>query len=288
MTRNERISHAALHSRSMNRMEAPFIKPIAMAIKSQIVKVENVLLSHGIHAARMENEKMLVNENLWKPITDLYKVFGLYMYRRTTREINRSAKNIEQKAGFGTDEQLLNQIISYLNQFAFNRVILPITQTTRELILKKIIEGETNGWGVARIIQELGSIDMTVGRAYTIVRTESLKAMQYGQETAARNSRWASEKEWISAHDFRTRHSHRLVDGMKVDEGQRFPVPIFKSIKGNDIQQGIDLMLGPGDPYASAGNVINCRCTLVTVAKRDENGRLILKPRNTNISVILE
>lgn len=268
----------------MNRMEAPFIKPVAMAIKSQIVKVENVLMSERVHAAKIANEKILVNEELYKPISELYKVFGLYMARRTTREINKSARVIEQKAGFGIDEELLKSIILFLQQFIFSRVIIPITQTTRELILKTLIEGEQQGWGVDKIVQELGTIDMTVGRAYTIVRTESLKAMQYGQKVAAGNSRWQSVKEWISAHDARTRTSHRIVDGMKIDETQRFPVPIIS--KG--IQQGVDLMLGPGDPYASAGNVINCRCTLVTVAKRDENGRLILKQRNTNISVILE
>lgn len=288
MTHNERRTHAALHSRSMKRMEAPFISPVAMAIRSQIIKIETVLMAHGIEEAKRENEKILVNEELHKPISDLYKVFGLYMARRTTREINRSAKAIEQKAGFGIDEELLKSIIAYLQQFIFIRVIIPITQTTRELILKTIIRGEQEGWGISKIVSELGTIDMTVSRAYTIVRTESLKAMQYGQKVAASSSRWQSVNQWISAHDDRTRHSHRIVDGMKVDEGQRFPVPIFKTIKGVDYQQGVDLMTGPGDPFASAGNVINCRCTLVTVAKRDQNGRLVLKPRNTNISVILE
>lgn len=285
MTHNDRITHAAYHIRAMKRMEAPFISPVAKALRSHILKVEKVLKEQGIEAAKRVNEKILVNEEIYKPVTELYKVFGLYMARRTTREINRSAKKIEQKAGFGDDPELLQRIIDYLQQFIFSRVILPITQTTRDLILSKLIEGEQNGWGITKIVQELGSIDMTVGRAYTIVRTESLKAMQYGQRVAANKSRWQTVKEWISAHDARTRTSHRIVDGMKVDEGQRFPVPIIK----NGVQQGIDLMLGPGDPQASAGNVINCRCTLVTIAKRDERGRLVLKPtRNTNISVILD
>lgn len=266
-------------------MEAPFISPMARAIRSHVIAVEKVLKEQGIEAAIRANEKILVNEEIYKPITELYKVFGLYMARRTTREINRSAKKIEQKAGFGDDPELLQRIINYLKQFVFDRVILPITQTTRDLILSKLIEGQQQGWGITKIVSELGSIDMTVGRAYTIVRTESLKAMEYGQRVAADKSRWQTVKEWISAHDARTRTSHRIVDGMKVDDNARFPVPIIK--KG--IQQGIDLMLGPGDPQASAGNVINCRCTMVTIAKRDDRGRLVEKPkRNTNISVILE
>jgi uncharacterized protein with gpF-like domain len=113
-----------------------------------------------------------------------------------------------------------------------------------------------------------------------IVRTESLKAMQYGQRTAQTNSRWQTQSEWIAATDHRTRHSHRDVDGDKVDEGDRFKVAIFRG----KIQMGFDMMLGPGDPHASAGNVINCRCTLATTAKRDRNGRLVAK---SNISVLL-
>lgn len=267
-------------------MESPFVKPIALAIHSQILEVTAVLKDKGIHAAINTNEHYLINHHLKPPIEALYKVFGLYMIRRTIREINASAR-VEQKAGpgFGIDFELLKQIVSYLQQYIFQRVILPITKTTRDLILKKIIEGEQNGWGINKIVSELEHPEMTVARARMIVRTESLKAMQYGQRVAARNSRWQYVSEWIAAHDNRTRHSHRIVDGMKVDEGKRFPVPIFR--KG--VQIGVDLMLGPGDPQASAGNVINCRCTLVTVAKRDENGRLILKSKEeTNISLILQ
>lgn len=256
-------------------MEAPFIKPVALAIKSQIDKVIAVLQSQGVHAAKIANERILMNEELYKPISDLYKVFGLYQARKTTLQINRSARAAEQKAGFGTDQNLLQAIISYLKQFIFSRVVIPITQTTRDLILQTIIKGEQEGWGISKMVAELGNTDITVSRAYTIVRTESQKAMQYGQQVASRNSRWQTVKEWISAHDNRTRTSHRIVDGMKVDEHERFPVPIIR--KG--IQQGVDLMLGPGDPHASAGNVINCRCTMVTIAKRDENGRLVLKPK---------
>lgn len=285
MTTSQRQSHAGVHLRSMKRLESPFIKPVALALRSQILRVEAVLKEHGVQAAKHENEHIITNEHLYKPISDLYKVFGLYMIRRTTREINKSAKAAEQKAGFGIDEELLKRIIAYLQRYIFIRVILPITQTTRDLILKTLIEGENQGWGIDKIVSELGRTEMTVGRAYTIVRTESLKAMEYGQRVAANNSRWQTVKEWISGHDARTRTSHRIVDGMKIDEGERFPVPIIR----NGVQQGIDLMLGPGDPQASAGNVINCRCTLVTVAKRDDKGRLVLKPHvNTNISLILE
>lgn len=284
MNQKARKEFAAKHDRIMTRMESPFHKPIARAIHQQILDITQVLKEQGMTAAMAANERYIVNLHLKLPIENIYKVFGLYMARRTTREINKSTRH-EQKAGFGFDLEFLKQIIAYLQQYVFNRVILPITQTTRDLILKKLIEGEEKGWGVDQIVRELELPDMTVGRARTIVRTESLKALQFGQETAGAKSRWQYVSEWISARDHRTRHSHRIVDGEQVDEGTRFAVPIFK----RNIQIGVDLMKGPGDPQASAGNVINCRCTLVTVAKRDNNGRLVLKnPTNSNISLVLQ
>lgn len=284
MNQQQRKEFAAKHQRAMNRMESPFHKPIARAIHQQILDIIEALKLHGITAAFAKNEMYMVNHHLKTPIENIYKVFGLYMARRTTREINKSARH-EEKAGFGIDFEFLKEIIAYLQQYVFNRVILPITQTTRDLILKKLIEGEEKGWGVDQIVRELELPDMTVSRARTIVRTESLKAMEFGQKVAGANSRWQYVSEWIAARDHRTRHSHRIVDGEQVDEGTRFAVPIFK---GN-IQIGVDLMKGPGDPQASAGNVINCRCTLVTVAKRDKNGRLVLKnPTNSNISLVLQ
>lgn len=257
-------------------MEKPFYPKIAKAIHAQILQATTILRDKGYHAAKIANEKILLNERLIKPLKEIYAVFGMYMARRTTREINASAK-IEQKAGFGNDEELLAEIIAYLNQFILNRAVIPITQTTRDIILEKLIEGEEQGLGAEEIARELESAELTIERARLIVRTEALKAMQYGQRVSSSKSRWMTESEWIAAHDARTRDSHRLVDGETVPEGGRFKVAIFQ--KG--IQIGFDLMAGPGDPHASAANVCNCRCTLVTVAARDKNGRLIQKSNNS-------
>jgi hypothetical protein len=40
---------------------------------------------------------------------------------------------------------------------------------------------------------------------------------------------------------------------------------------------GGENILYPGDGKASAGNVINCRCTIAFVGKRDADGMLIIK-----------
>ena len=86
-------------------------------------------------------------------------------------------------------------------------------------------------------------------RGALIARTETHGAANYGADGAARATGLKLRKEWVSAEDERTRESHRLADGETVGMDQAFNV------------DGERLMY-PGDPSASAGNVINCRCAV--------------------------
>ena len=54
------------------------------------------------------------------------------------------------------------------------------------------------------------------------------------------------------------------MNGVRVDLNQDFNVSGEK-------------MMFPGDIKGSAGNVINCRCTVAQIPKRDSKGRLIRK-----------
>lgn len=266
-------------------MERPFIKRIYEALQSQIKHFTAALREQGIDQARHNIEKILINDSLIEPLRDLFKTFGAYSIRQTQASINKSArfKPTEKKA-FGIDPVLLAAIIDYLKRYLLIKVVIPITETTRKQILDALINGTEQGWGADKIAMELESAELTRARALMIVRTESLKALFLGSQSAVTESRWQTETEWIAANDHRTRHSHRDVDGNKIDEGKRFAVPIYR--KGFII--GYDFMLGPGDPVATAGNVINCRCSKVTIAKRDDKGRLIPKKvGNSGISVIL-
>lgn len=292
MTPKQRREYSELHRRVLKRMEAPHVKPVYDALHSQILSFTHVLRTSTIEHARQQIDRVLINTELVKPITDLYRTFGFYMARKTTREINRSARERimpkEQKAGFGNNDPLTDEIIKYLKENLLTKAVFPITETTRRDILAMLEKGIKEGWGVDRIAFELERPDFLLWRARMIVRTESLFAMQYGQKTAAKQSKWETESEWIAANDHRTRHSHREVDGKKVDEGKRIKVNRYRSKKAVNILIGFDMMLGPGDPHAHADNVINCRCSLVTVAKRDANGRLIVKRRTpSRVSVIM-
>lgn len=255
-------------------MENKFIPVVYRAIRQQTAPVIAALKTGGIEAAKFEAQKRM-QANLMKPIMDIYRVFGVWAAGKTQREIRAS----EQKA-FGLNADLLRRIIEYFENNLLVKAVMKISETTRALILKTLIEGEQQGLGVKEIVAKLNAPDLSKARAQLIVRTEAIIAMNYGREEVKRTSRWETESVWIAADDARTRHSHRYIDGTRVKEGSKFAVPIYKG----DTIVGYDLMSGPGDPNASAGNVCNCRCSMVTVAKRDAQGKLIPK---RNISVIL-
>jgi hypothetical protein len=72
-------------------------------------------------------------------------------------------------------------------------------------------------------------------------------------------------KAWISMDDARVRPSHAAMHKVAVPADETFSVPIVKMIKGTPVPNGTEQMSGPRDMGASAGNVINCRCTMVTI-----------------------
>jgi uncharacterized protein with gpF-like domain len=92
-------------------------------------------------------------------------------------------------------------------------------------------------------------------RAETIARSETITALHQAQSdaldqaTQRRAERRRGHDDWRSAHDKRVRDAHRELDGQSVRRGG-----VFASALGP--------IRFPGDPEASAANVINCRCYL--------------------------
>lgn len=253
----------------MKLFEAQFLRPIYNALQSQIKPVVDHLRNHGVQAAISAVDCIVINEHISPVIQQIYKTVGLYFANKTIHDLKQAVK-----AGFGYNEQFIQDILNYFATYLLDKAVIPITDTTKKQIIDILNEGIQKGWSVDKIATALESSDLTLWRARMIVRTESNKAMNYGQRLGESKSIWQTTKTWVAANDHRTRHSHRQVDDETVDFNKFFHVPIFE--KG--ILAGADTMEGPGDIHASAGNVINCRCVLAFASKRDENGRLIRKP----------
>jgi uncharacterized protein with gpF-like domain len=257
------------HKKRMSRFERQFTPLMFEAIKAQISSFITDL-EKGIEYAKSRMNNELVNPQASKVVRDIYLTVGSFFVNDTIKEIN----GLEKK-GFGVDERWINALLNYFRTDLLTKAVFPISETTRKQILEVLTRAQTQGWGVDRIVRELGRDELIIWRARMIVRTESARAMFYGQKIGEQESNWESIKVWIAADDHRTRHSHNDIDN-KVTEG-KFAVPVYKNVGKVDIQIGVDMMEGPGDPRATAGNLINCRCTIARRLKKDANGKFIRK-----------
>lgn len=155
--------------------------------------------------------------------------------------------------------------------------ITSVKQSVAEYIIEFIAKSLEQSTDIRTIARELEKHIRSRGfyrwQIERIVRTETTAAANMGATIAGRDSGLVLEKEWISSHDGRTRRrpddlfDHWEMDGVRVDDGEPF------NVNG-------DLIQFPGDPEGHPANVINCRCGVVKIGKRDANGRLIFRDRS--------
>lgn len=287
MNEEQRIQYSQKHLRRVKAFERRFIPGVFRAIKGQLMDAVAILKSSGPDALKLAINNVLLTHNLAPQLRDIWQDVAYYFARKTVRDINASARTEtfitpEQKAGFGTDPEWTATIIEYLRQHLLIKT-KDISDTTRLHILAILEKGRTEGWSVDKMAFELEHSNLTLARARLIVRTETVMAENMGKKMGRESSPFESTKTWIAAHDARTRHSHRDIDGTIVDEDRKFRVDRYKGEK----LVGYDLMTGPGDPTAHAENICNCRCTTAVRVKRDADGRPIRKIAKRNIFVAL-
>jgi hypothetical protein len=198
---------------------------------------------------------------------ELYQTIGLDFAKRVGKDLDI----LETKNTALFNEQLLREIVLYLQSNGGTKIV-SVTQTLADEIIKAIMAqlGEN-----ATVIQLQESILKVIGntqrfyryQALRIARTETTAAAGFAAIQRAKQSNLILEKEWIAVIDDRTRirpFDHLDMNGQKVDLDK----PFF--VGGQELQY-------PGDNNGSAGNVINCRCTIGFSGKRDANGNLLFK-----------
>ena len=259
------------HVRVMNRFEREFTPIVYKAMRMPVDGFIKDMKAYGIDTAMKNLDILFGSRKMGEALLSIYKVVGSYFADKTLYELRG-----QENKGFGLNIDWVKELMAYFNSLLLSKAVLPITETTKRAIREVLNHGQREGWGVDKIVQELNSDELMKWRARMIVRTETNKAMFYGQKLGESKSEFESTKMWIATNDHRTRHSHRLVDGKVVDTDERFAVPTYKDVGPVEVQIGMDMMEGPGDPKASAGNVINCRCTIARRLKRID-GQLVPK-----------
>jgi uncharacterized protein with gpF-like domain len=260
----------------MNFFERKYSPVIYKALQSQIKAFVADMKANGIEQAKRNIDNTIINVPVYEAISKIYRQVGIYFANDTYRNI---LEQVPQK-GFGFNQEWIDELANYFRYYLLNQATLPITETTKDFIRQVLILGETNGWGIDEIVRNISTSEITKHRTRMIVRTETGKAAFKGRELAKEKSPYQLTSEWIAANDHRTRHSHKLVDGVVIPHSGKFSVPVYKRIGKVDLQIGVDLMDGPGDPTAHKQNVINCRCTTAERIVFDSEDNPVMKQQN--------
>lgn len=225
----------------------------------------------------------LTPSEIRKAYEEIWLTTGLRHGRRIGREINREIRGQRKEFSPLSFEPIFADFVRQwlLNEGAQNISI--VTQTIGDFFIEYIKEAANEGKDIRTIARELERLVRSRGfyrwQIDRIVRTETTAAANFGALEAAKDSGLVLVKEWISSSDARTRRrpkdnfDHLEMDGVQVDENDTF------KLRGRS--RGalvVDELRVPGDPMARfGGSVINCRCSMVLVGKRDADGNLMFK-----------
>jgi hypothetical protein len=259
------------------KIEDKYVNSIREAIASHLRSFTDNLTQYGQDYAVSQLTLTPWNNDLIPILQALYKDAGLQGAKRQYRELKDSIKEGRKFNLLGTNEAWIEAVLDYLRIHLLNKAVAPITQTTKEHILKVLDIALKEGWSYSDIVKTLQDEGYLGARARLVVRTEVNRASNVGHKIGAQTFPYEVTKKWSAARDHRTRHSHRDVHNKEVEENGKFIVDVYKG----KVKIGTEEMEHPGDPNASAGNVVNCRCRQLYEPKRDVNGNLILRPTNT-------
>lgn len=282
MKPEERAQWASEYTRINRKLEKNWFPKVKKALDSKVSSLIAVLKESGHQAAIRYLETDLANPDLTTVVNDLYKNVGLVHARRSEKILRKEARDSRSKS-FGRDMEVkrlgkidlkwVSFIEKYLRTYLIEKITFNVAATTRDALLKIMFLATEMGWGVDETVRAIGESNFTRVQAARIVRTETNRAANVGVVAQGTTFEYELQKVWISVQDNRTRgvnpedHAdHFHLDGQVVD----FDSVFTDSRNNHELRH-------PGDPKAAAEDVINCRCSFATQAKRDENGRMIPK-----------
>lgn len=212
------------------------------------------------------------DKGIKKTIQKLHIAMGVKMAQIVDKNVKKSVKGYQGPEEFKNKQTYLFTyvMLAYLEQKGLDQISAEITQTTKNQIQQYLLKSVEDGLTLPETIKLLRTAGITNYRAEMIARTETGRAANIGSMVGATATGLVTIKEWIAARDNRTRRvprdqfDHLHLDGTKIPFDEKFNV---KTKTG-----GFEQMLHPCDSSGSAGDVINCRCTLGYEAVRGTNG----------------
>ena len=137
-------------------------------------------------------------------------------------------------------------------------------QLIQSAMMQSLLQGESIDKIAKRLATAVG--DSNEKAAVRNARTMATGAQNAGREDAykaAEEKGIEMQQEWVATLDDRTRHSHRMMHGERIDVGGTF---------SNGCKY-------PGDPNGEPEEVYNCRCTMVAQIKGFETDTVKNSPK---------
>lgn len=240
--------------------ERTWAPKINTALKNQIKAVTDYLQQNGIAATIANISFIIPMDEIATIIKNIYIDAGTVFGGKAYQMVKKQKAEQKQMMPIGYNEELINEIIQYFQLNLLNEAVIPITETTRDYVLRVLVRSQQQGVSINDIVKELSSTDITKSRARMIARTETVKASNYGAVQSVKKLGYTTLKIWISATDLRTRRlprdeaDHLHANGMKT--------PMDEPFRIRDKDEGFVNMMQPGDPNGGAENCVNCRCTV--------------------------
>lgn len=244
-------------------------------LRQTFKKWNEIIITSDLNEINLKAQlNTLIDSNdMYEAYYAIYWSIGATHGQRVGKDINLGLKEFTM-ANF---LQLLErELPMFFRDFAFTR-IQQVHKTYLEdvfnLFNDRLLAGKTLRETTEEVFKVMRSPRFYRYQAKRIARTESTAAANYAAIKSGAVSGFVMEKQWISASDARTRrkpedeYDHFIMHGKKVGLNEKF---VF-----NPNSLGVDELSYPGDPKGQAANVINCRCTIGVVPKRDRNGSLI-------------
>jgi len=207
---------------------------------------------------------------------ELYRAIGLKHGAFVVRNIDSDTKDI----GLTFFEVFFNNLINTVLINSIGSRITTVSETMIDAIVKIIKDAykteDLNIMQIRKLIYDkVRDNNFYRYQALRIARTETTTISNYATLQAGRASRLVMTKKWVSIQSDRTRvtpedqFDHLHMNDAVVELEELFNVD---GIDGNNS------IMYPGDQELGlAGNIINCRCAMTLVPKRDSNGRPIRK-----------
>ena len=248
-------------------------KLYANALKTYSPKFKKELQRQVDTYCDTQDLNAISDKKIKKTIQNLHIAMGVKMAQISEKNVSKSVKGYYGPEEFKSKQTDLFTyvMLTYLELKGLDNIAAEITQTTKNQIQQYLMKSVEEGLTMQETIKLLRTAGITDYRAEMIARTETGRAANIGSMVGTAATGLVTMKEWIAARDNRTRRvprdmfDHFHMDGIKVAYDEKFNV---KTKNG-----GFEPMLHPCDSSGSAGDVINCRCTLGYEAVRGEDGK---------------